>query len=605
MERWKKDRRLVMIKPIIAILVISFMLNLYALQIPDQRDPEIFSLKKQHQNILSKIKPGHLRKEGLPVTADNWMVVTANIQASKAAAKILEKGGTAVDGMIAAQLVLGLVEPESSGLGGGAFLLYYDNGSKKITSLDGRETAPLKVKPSIFLTKDGSPLKFADAVLGGRSVGVPGTPALLEQAYLRWGKLKWSSLFEEATSLADNGFIVSKKLSSSIERNYDSISKIKRTRDYFIPDGVQIRAGQVHRNKAYANTLSKFSMYGANIFYSGEIADDIVFTVNDSSTIEFLSKKDLLLYEIKEKKPVCSSYHDYQICGMGPPSSGAVTVNQILGIVENFPLSQLGSANPETWRIIGEASRLAFADRSLYMADDDFIDVPVEGLLSKKYLKYRSRLLNTKYKIPIVRPGIPETKTVLNYHPDMSRELPSTSHISIVDKYGNILSMTSTIESSFGSNLMTKSGFLLNNELTDFSFISHSGGKLVANRIEPGKRPRSSMSPTIIFKENKPVYVIGSPGGSNIIGFVLNAIIGLLDWDMNVQEAASIPHAINKFGDFDIEAGTRRVNMKQSLEEMGYKVNLKEFFSGLNIIEVKDKIYGGSDPRREGVAVGG
>jgi gamma-glutamyltranspeptidase/glutathione hydrolase len=290
---------------------------------------------------------------------------------------------------------------------------------------------------------------------------------------------------------------------------------------------------------------------------------------------------------------------------MGPPSSGAVTVNQILGIVENFPLSQLGSVNPETWRIIGEASRLAFADRSLYMADDDFIDVPVEGLLSKKYLKYRSRLLNTKQKIPIVRPGTPETKTALNFHPDISRELPSTSHISIVDKYGNILSMTSTIESSFGSNLMTKGGFLLNNELTDFSFISHSDGKLVANRIEPGKRPRSSMSPTIIFKENKPTYIIGSPGGSNIIGFVLNAIIGLIDWDMNVQEAASIPHAINKFGDFDIEADTRRINMKQSLEEMGYKVNLKEFFSGLNIIEVKDKIYGGSDPRREGVAIGG
>jgi gamma-glutamyltranspeptidase/glutathione hydrolase len=533
------------------------------------------------------------------------MVVTANIQASRAAAKILEEGGTAIDGMIAAQLVLGLVEPESSGLGGGAFLLYYDNSSKKITSLDGRETAPLKVKPSMFLSKDGSPLKFSDAVLGGKSVGVPGTPALLEKAYSKWGKLKWSSLFEEATSLSNNGFIVSKKLSSSIERNYDSISKIKRTRDYFIPDGVKIKAGQVHRNKAYANTLNKFSKYGANIFYSGEIADDIVFTVNNSSTIEFLSKKDLLLYEIKEKNPVCSSYRGYQICGMGPPSSGAVTINQILGIVENFPLSQLGSTNPETWRIIGEASRLAFADRSLYMADDDFIDVPVEGLLSKEYLKDRSRLLNGKYKIPIVRPGIPETKTAFNYHPDMSRELPSTSHMSIVDKYGNILSMTSTIESSFGSNLMTKSGFLLNNELTDFSFISHSGGKLVANRIEPGKRPRSSMSPTIIFKENKPIYIIGSPGGSNIIGFVLNAIIGLLDWDMNVQEAASIPHAINKFGDFDIEANTRRINMKQSLEEMGYKVNLKEFFSGLNIIEVKDKIYGGSDPRREGVAIGG
>jgi len=605
MERWQKDRRLMILKLIITILYISSTLNLYAAQISDQRDPEVFSLKKQNKIILTNIKHENLKKESLPVIADNWMVVTANIQASRAAAKILEKGGTAVDGMIAAQLVLGLVEPESSGLGGGAFLLYYDNDSKKITSLDGRETAPLKVTPSMFLTKDGSPLKFVDAAIGGRSVGVPGTPALLEQAYLKWGKLKWPSLFEEAISLANNGFIVSKKLSSSIESHYESISKIKRTRDYFIPIGLKIKAGQIHKNKAYGDTLRKFSIHGSNIFYSGEIADDILLTINNNVNSGFLSKKDLLLYEIKEKKPVCSLYHSYQVCGMGPPSSGAVTINQILGIVENFPLSQLGSTNPETWRIIGDASRLAFADRSLYLADDDFIFVPVEGLLSKKYLKDRSKLLNTKYKIPTVKPGIPETKVTLNYHPDMSRELPSTSHISIIDKYGNILSMTTSIESSFGSNLMTKSGFLLNNQMTDFSFISHSGGKVVANRIEPGKRPRSSMAPTIIFKENKPVYIIGSPGGTNIIGFVLNAIIGLVDWDMNAQEAASIPHAVNKFGDFDVEAGTRRANMKQSLQEMGYKVNLKEFYSGLNIIEVKDKIYGGSDPRREGVAIGG
>ena len=592
-----------MYKLAILVLALGFTLNLFGAQISDERDPEDFSLKKNN-NALDHTISGYLKQTRQPVIADNWMVVTANAQASKAAAKILERGGTAVDGMIVAQLILGLVEPESSGLGGGAFLLYYDHDNKKLTSLDGRETAPLKSTADMFLNKEGNPIKFMDAALGGMSVGVPGTPALLQQAYLRWGKLEWTSLFKEAISLADNGFFVSKKLSSSVHKHYSSISKIKRTKDYFIPGGHKIEAGQVHINKAYANTLNKFSKHGSSIFYSGEIADDIVKTVNKSLNNGFLTKKDLLLYEVKERKPVCSSYRDYQVCGMGPPSSGAITINQILGMVENFPIAQLGSTNAEAWRIIGDATRLAFADRSLYLADSDFVFVPVEGLLDKKYLKDRSKHLETKYKIPIVEPGSPSTKISLNYFPDVSVEQPSTSHISIIDKYGNALSMTTTIESSFGSSLMTKSGFLLNNELTDFSFISFANGKVVANRIEPRKRPRSSMSPTIIFKEQRPVYILGSPGGSNIIGYVLNAIIGLIDWNMNAQQAASIAHAINKFGDFDIEARSNRVNMRDPLRAMGYKVRLKEFASGLNIIEIDDNIYGGSDPRREGCAIG-
>lgn len=592
---------------IIFVLIIIACCNASALQQSDMSDPEVYTLPKKNVSDLDLVieKAKSFKKKGLPVVADSWMVVTANFQASSVAAKILNQGGTAVDAMVAAQAVLGLVEPESSGLGGGAFLLYYNNHTKKLTSLDGRETAPLQATPTMFLDKNGDVIKFIDAVVGARSVGVPGIPALLEHAHLRWGKLEWPSLFKGAIGLADSGFLVSQKLSSSVKKQSDSIKKIKRTRDYFFPDNQPVEAGQLLQNKAYADTLKKISKYGSNIFYSGEIADDIVSTIeNDDVNPGLLSKKDLMLYEVKERKPICSFYHDYEVCGMGPPSSGALTINQILGMIESFPISDLGPSNPKTWRIIGDASRLAFADRSLYMADSDFVFVPVRELLNKKYLNNRSKNLNTEKKIPIVKPGKLNIEKPSSYSADMSAELPSTSHISIVDIYGNVLSMTTSIENVFGSRLMTKSGFLLNNELTDFSFRDESMGKLVANRVAPRKRPRSSMSPTIIFQNNQPVYALGSPGGSNIIGYVLNAIIALIDWNMNAQQASSVPHAINKFGVFDIEVNTEITGIKNSLEEMGYKVNLKKFFSGLNIIEIKDQLYGGSDPRREGFAIG-
>ena len=312
----------------------------------------------------------------------------------------------------------------------------------------------------------------------------------------------------------------------------------------------------------------------------------------------------MLFYKVIERKPVCSLYRDFKVCGMGPPSSGALTISQILGMIEKYDLSKLGPKNPETWRIIGDASRLAFADRSLYMADKDFVNVPIDQLINKKYLLKRAKQLETKKKIEVIEAGKLYNKNSLNYAKDISIELPSTSHISIVDIYGNALSMTTTIENGFGSRLMTKSGFLLNNQLTDFSFKTHNEGKKIANSIEPGKRPRSSMSPTIIFKDNKPIYIIGSPGGSQIIGYVVNTIIALIDWKMNVQAASSMPHAINRFGTYDLELGTSIAELKIPLEQMGYKVNLKKFFSGLNIIEINNKLYGGSDHRREGIAIG-
>jgi gamma-glutamyltranspeptidase/glutathione hydrolase len=289
---------------------------------------------------------------------------------------------------------------------------------------------------------------------------------------------------------------------------------------------------------------------------------------------------------------------------MGPPSSGALTISQILGMIENYNIAELGFDNPNTWRIIGDASRLAFADRSIYMADSDFINVPIKELINKDYLYKRARLLNSKNKIEEIKPGNIIGRSSLNWGKDISIELPSTSHISIVDKYGNALSMTTTIENGFGSRLMTDGGFLLNNELTDFSFKTYKNGKKIANSIEPGKRPRSSMAPTIILKNDKPVYVLGSPGGSNIIGYVVNAVVSLIDWKVNVQEAASTPHGINKFGTFYLEKNTRLSKIEPFLKSMNYKVKLRNFSSGLNIIHIDDKLYGGSDHRREGVAIG-
>ena len=567
-------------------------------QISDKINPEVFNVDTQNKNI-------ELKKERKPVTSDNWMVVTANSQASVAAGKILAKGGTAVDAMISAQLVLGLVEPESSGLGGGAFLVYFDNKKKEVITLDGRETAPLLVKEDLFQDSNGNALKFFDAVVGGKSVGTPGTPALLEEAYKRWGKTKWSLLFKDAIYLSKNGFVISKKLSSSITRSKNSLSKFKNTKKYFLPNNVPLRAGSIHINKNYADTLKAFENTGADVFYNGEISNDIISTVNNVKINPGnLSHKDLLNYKVIERKPVCSKYRNYEICGMGPPSSGALTISQILGMIEQYNISELGPSNPDTWRIIGDASRLAFADRAVYIADTDFVNVPIKELTDQNYINKRANFLNSKNKIEKVKAGNLISKSSSNWIEDISLELPSTSHISIVDKYGNALSMTTTIENGFGSRLMTNSGFLLNNELTDFSFKSFKNGKKIANSIAPGKRPRSSMAPTIILKNNKPVYILGSPGGSNIIGYVINAVVSLIDWKMNVQEAASIPHGINKYGTYYLEKNTFLSELRPSLEAMNYKVKLKEFSSGLNIILIDDKLYGGSDHRREGIAIG-
>ncbi|MCV2871900.1 gamma-glutamyltransferase [Defluviimonas sp. WL0050] len=542
---------------------------------------------------------------GLPVTADNWMVAAANPLAVSAGARVLREGGTAADAMVAVQAVLGLVEPQSSGLGGGAFLVWYDAASGKLTTLDGRETAPLAATPKLFLDETGQPLEFFDAVVGGLSVGTPGTPRLMEVAQKRWGTSDWPGLFAEAIALAEDGFEVSPRLAELVAEDPERLGRFPATAAYFLPDGTPVAAGDRLTNPAYAATLKAIASGGADAFYYGPIAEDIVATVTGAEgNPGKLAPIDLATYRVVERDPVCVAYRAHDVCGMGPPSSGALTVGQIVGLLRDTDLAALGPTSTEAWRRIGDASRLAFADRSRYMADSDFVPMPA-GLTADAYLAERAKLLDTGTALKEVAPGEPDWDHAMLWGDDQSIEFPSTSHISIVDSYGNALSMTTTIENGFGSRLMTGGGFLLNNELTDFSFATHEDGRPIANRVEPGKRPRSSMAPTILLKDGKPVLVIGSPGGSRIIGYVAQAIIAHLDWGMDVQQAVAMGHALNRFGTFDLEAGTGAEALGPELEAMGFEVKTGDLNSGLHAIAIGDGLTGGADPRREGIALGG
>lgn len=577
--------------PAVLVFLLACLGASQAQQTADQIDPEQASGKAQHDLVHAK----------------THMMASANPYASKAGMEILNDGGNAIDAMVAVQLVLGLVEPQSSGLGGGAFLVYFDGTENRLTTYDGRETAPADATADMFLDQNGQPMRFFDAVVGGRSVGTPGTVKLLHETHKKHGKLAWERLFEPAIHLAENGFKVSPRLNSLISNSAESLYRFEATRNYFLSEeGVPLFPGTIIKNVEYANTLRMIAKNGADAFYKGELAERIVQTVqNAPGNPGKLSLDDLSGYRIKERNPVCLNYREHDICGMGPPSSGALTVGQILGILEPYDLRKLGPTAPESWRLIGDASRLAFADRSQYMADSDFVKLP-KGLLNKSYLEQRSKLLSRQNALgqDDVLPGNPPQDHASNFAADNSLELPSTSHFSIADRFGNVLSMTTTIENGFGSRLMV-GGFLLNNELTDFSFVPEIGGQLVANRIEPGKRPRSSMTPTIVMKDGKPVLAVGSPGGSRIIGYVAKTLIAWIDWDMDVQSAINLPHLLNRFGTYDLEKGTTAEQLEKPLEKLGYKTEIRDLNSGLHAIEITTQGFeGGADPRREGLAVG-
>lgn len=543
------------------------------------------------------------------VEAAQFMVAAAHPLAVDAGYEVLSAGGTAADAAVAVQLVLNLVEPQSSGLGGGAFVVYYDAASGEVTTYDARETAPLAADETLFLDEAGAPLGFWAAVVGGRSVGTPGTPRLLEVLHDDHGRMPWQDLIRPAISLADGGFEVGERLAGTLAGPRGlTLAASPTAADYFFPGLVPLAAGDVVQNHAFAETLRAYADGGADAFYSGPLAQRIVDTVaGHPSNPGLLSLDDLAEYEVIERPAVCADYRDYRVCGMGPPSSGGLTVGQILGLLEPFDLPAMSPDDPAAWHLFIEAGKLAFADRGRYMADSDFVDVPVSGLLDRGYLAQRSHLIDPDTALPTpVDPGDPPWREGRVWADDASQERPGTSHIAIIDADGNALSMTTTIESAFGSNLMV-GGFLLNNELTDFSFVPEVDGQPVANRVEPGKRPRSSMAPTIVFDANGRVrLVIGSPGGSRIIPYVARVLVQVLDWGFDVQTAIAQPNIANRNGATDLEDGTAFADLAAALEERGQEVTLRDLNSGLHGIEVlpDGTLRGGADPRREGTARG-
>lgn len=540
-----------------------------------------------------------------PATGE-YMVAAANPLAVWAGVDVLEAGGTAGDAMIAVQLVLNLVEPQSSGIGGGAFALYFDQATGELTAYDGRETAPMAADEDLFLGADGEPMGFWDAVVGGRSVGTPGTVALMAEIHDRHGAADWADLFAPAIELAELGFEVSPRLAGLLS-DAERLRSFATARAYFFPEGEPLAAGDRRDNPAFAATLRAIAAEGAAAFYRGPIAAEIVAAVRGvAANPGLLSEADMSSYRVVARRPVCDGYREFTVCGMGPPSSGALTVGQILGLLEPFDLPGMGPGSADAWHLFVEASKLAYADRGLYMADSDFVAVPVAGLLDDGYLAERARLIGTDHAIETpASAGRPPMEEAANYAADGSLELPGTSHISIIDGWGNVVSMTTTIESAFGSQIMV-GGFMLNNELTDFSFVAERDGLPVANRVEAGKRPRSSMAPSVVFdRDGILLMVIGTPGGSRIIEYVAQTLIAVLDWELDIGQAVALGHVVNRNGGTDLEEGTGAEEFAQALEARGQTVNIRPMNSGLHAILVTaDGLEGAADPRREGVAIG-
>lgn len=566
------------------LILASCLSSVSAEQITDQFAPE----------------SGETKIHKKAVDAKEYMVVAAHPLASKAGMEILEQGGNATDAMVAVQTVLGLVEPQSSGLGGGAFLLYFDAKQNQLTTFDARETSPIQAPVNLFMVDDDTPMNFLDAVVGGRSVGTPATPKLLWERHKSSGQLSWSAVLQPAIRIAEEGFTVTERLASSIKKDKENLKKDATAKAYFFPNGKALATGDLLKNPEYAKTLRTLAKKGGDHFYSKAFSQKIVDKVHQATNSGYLTFWDFNSYNIKERTPECLNYRGYEVCGMGPPSSGAISVNQTLGILENFDLPSMNPNDAKAWHLIAEASRLAFADRGIYIADPAFVKIP-KNLQNEVYLKKRATLIKPDQAAEFAAPGSPEQSNLI---PAKSPELESTTHFVIVDKQGNIVSMTSTIENRFGSRLMVN-GFLLNNELTDFSFSPSKNRKLVANRVEGGKRPRSSMAPTMVFKDGKPYMALGSPGGSRIIPYVAKTLVATLDWNMPLQDAFDLPHIINRFGTMDIEQGSSAEELAQTFKDMAYEVSIRDLNSGLHGVHFTEQgMIGAADPRREGVAMG-
>ena len=556
--------------------------------------------------------------------ASRHMAAAANPLAAAAGREMLRRGGSAIDAAIAMQAVLTLVEPQSSGIGGGALIMLWDG--KNVRTYDGRETAPAGATERLFLQADGTPMPFTRAQIGGRSVGTPGVLRALELAHKKHGRLPWAQLFEPAIKLAEQGFAISPRLHQLIASDSSLRSSPDMVAYFLNADGRPKAIGTHLKNPALAAVLKRIANEGPDALYQGAVAQEIVRKVQGHTNPGSLSLNDLKGYTAKERAPLCTDYQRWQVCGMPPPSSGGIAVAQILGTLQaleardkHYALAPLKPVktnapagiepDPQAVHLISEAERLAYADRAQYVADTDFVPVPVKGLVDPSYLAGRAALIGER-SMGTAEPGTPPGIQVA-YAPDRSPLRISTSQVVAVDDEGGAVSMTTTIESAFGSHLMVQ-GFLLNNEMTDFSFIPEENGQKVANRVEPGKRPRSSMAPTLIFDRQSGEFLatIGSPGGSQIIEYVAKSTLGLLDWNLDAQQAINLPNFGSRNGPTELERGQFSPALIQALKAKGHEVNEIDMTSGTQaIVRARDaqgkvSLTGGADPRREGEALG-
>ena len=551
-------------------------------------------------------------------SAQRHMAAAANPLAAQAGLDMLRAGGSAVDAAIAMQMVLTLVEPQSSGIGGGAFLLHWDGHA--VEAWDGRETAPSGVTERLFLDPNGKPMDFYDAVVGGRSVGAPGVLRMLERVHRRHGVLPWAKLFEPAIRLAEQGFAVSPRLHALLSSERYLRNDAAAATYFYDRSGQPRPVGSLLRNPALAATFKLLASKGAEAFYSGPIARDIALAVRTHANAGKLTEKDLAAYQPRERDPLCTDYKRWRICGMPPPSSGGLAIAQIFGILNLRNIAvvppvvrddQPAQLQPQAdaVHLLSEVERLAFADRAMYVADPDFVAVNVDGLIHPAYLERRAALISDR-SMGKANAGDPGALRV-SLAPDPSPHKLATSHLSVVDDAGRAVSMTTSIEDQFGARVMVR-GFLLNNQLTDFSFVPGNADTPVANRVEPGKRPRSSMAPTLVFERQSGdlVAVLGSPGGSQIIGYVTKTLVGILDWDLDIQQAIALPNVGSRNGPTEVEKGRVSASLIDGLKARGHDVRDIDMTSGLQgIVRVRAadgtaRWSGGADPRREGVALG-
>jgi gamma-glutamyltranspeptidase/glutathione hydrolase len=535
-----------------------------------------------------------------------FMVAAAHPLAVDAGYEVLKRGGTAMDAAVAMQLVLGLVEPQSSGLGGGAFVLHYSAADQRLRAYDGRETAPAAAKPDRFLVMFGRPMGFFEAILSGRSVGVPGTLAVLELAHRNHGRLAWGELARPATELAERGFPLSPRLHALLGWDRFLRRDPYAARYFYETEGRPKPIGTLLRNPEYAAVLREVAAGGAQAFYRGAIARDIA-TAVQKHPVEpgDLAVADLERYRAKEREPVCGAFRAYRVCAMPPPSGGGIALLQMLGILERLPKTDYAQDPLAAVHFFAEAGRLAYADRDRYAGDPDFVDVPVAGMLAADYLAERAALVAPDRSMRRAQAGHPRGSELAQRAEGVALELETTTHLSVVDAEGNAVAMTSSIEFFFGNHRFVR-GFLLNNQLTDFAFRAEEGGAAVANRVEGGKRPRSSMSPTMVFDaDGRLVLVAGSAGGHAIINYVARVIVATLDGGVALQDALDAPNFGSRNGPTELERGTTAEKLRARLTAMGHDVRVRELTSGSHAVQrVGEAWVGGADPRREGIARG-